>query len=396
MTQYFPLYHFYSTLRTHKDFSLGLEEYFSLIEVFQKDEKYQKDGQQLLNLCRFLWLKPGQSENLFVSLFHQSFEVDKEMNNTSEESKETPTNNDNLENDTLDKEKQEDPTYNPQEEEDEEVFDSNNKTEVEELYLNIIDKNLGQSATTTTEEKLVEDYKIHLLDKHIVLKERQLKQRWRTLKKIVNGRLKNQIDIPSTILQIGQKGVLIEPIFQRETINTASLMTLVDNQGSMVAFKGLTTAFIQTATKGAKIDNTVFYFNNLPKLNEEETDFYLYKSPAHTSHSELIKELQLQLFQQKDIVILIISDGGAARGNLNLDRLNATIQILQVLKYFSFKIVWLNPVPENRWKGTTAALIKDFVPMFEANEKGLKEGIEILRGKIPATSRLFYDEITMD
>ena len=76
--------------------------------------------------------------------------------------------------------------------------------------------------------------------------------------------------------------------------------------------------------------------------------------------------------------------------------MNETVQLLQVIKHFSFKIVWLNPVPEDRWIGTSAALIKDFVPMFTANENGLKKAIEILRGKITANTRLFYEEMILE
>ena len=237
MSQYIPLYQFFQTLRGHKDFSLGLAEYFSLIEVFQKDRKYQKDAQQLLNLCRFLWLKPGQSENLFVSLFRQSFDWREETENEEEDENEELSESDSTEN--------EDQTENEDKENDTDEADENsdleeesaNDLESEDLYLNIINKNVGKSVKTTTEEKLVEPYKIHLLDKHVVLKERQLKQRWRALKKIIEGKLGNEIDIDRTIVKIGQTGFLIEPSFQREKINAASLITLVDNQGSMVAFK---------------------------------------------------------------------------------------------------------------------------------------------------------------
>ena len=394
MSQYIPLYHFFTLLRRHKDFDLGLEEYFSLIEVFQKDTSYLFEEEKLLNLCRFLWLKPGQSENLFINLFRQSLalsQANKEKGDLEKEkNEETPNEVEKEEQDNLN-EQEEDKGNDVAEETDAETDGISNDNE--DLYLNIIKKNLGQSVKTTTEEGLVAPYKIHLLDQHQVIKERQLKQRWRSLKKVVDGRKSNQIDIAATIKNITKKGVFLSPIYQHKKLNRVGLITLVDNQGSMIAFKGLTNALVQTAVKGAKIENTVFYYKNLPKLNEEETDFYVYRAPAHTTYSGLIKELQQHFYKQKDLAILLISDAGAARGNLSLDRLNATIQLLHVLKHFSFKIVWLNPVPANRWHATTASLIKDFVPMMEATEKGLKEAVEILRGKVAANSQLFYDEL---
>ena len=265
MSSNIPLYHFFTTLRGHKDFSLGLAEYFSLIEVFQRDKKYQDDAQQLLNLCRFLWLKPGQSENLFVSLFRQSFEGDNSSDLEKEESEENKL-EDKIDDKSQKEEVKEDEEKNQEEPDEEKEDEIENNGETEDLYLNIINKNVGKSVKKTTEEKLVAPYKIHLLDKHVVLKERQLKQRWRTLKKIVDGNIGNEIDISATIRQVGETGFLLSPVFQKEKNNAANLITLVDNQGSMVAFKGLTNALIQTASKGAKIDTNVFTLKIYRKL----------------------------------------------------------------------------------------------------------------------------------
>jgi len=386
MIQSIPLYHFFTLLRSHNDFSLGLEEYFSLIEVFQKDNSYQTDAQKLLNLCRFLWLKPGQSENPFKANKidlpkeeeKQTTEKHKEKRDKGKESPENKLNNE---------------KNKPMKEEKNQERDKSFDAEPEALYLNIVNEKSGQATSTTSDEDILKPYNIHLLEEHVILKERQLKQRWRTLKKTIDGQANNQLNIPASIQQLTTFGRLLQPVYQKEKLNKARLITLVDNQGSMIAFKGITKALIQTAEKGSKINNTVFYFKNLPRLDDQGEDFYIYHSPAHTKYSTLVKELKQHLHKYKDLALLLISDGGAAKGQLNLDRLQATIELLQVLKQHSFKIAWLNPIPQDRWKMTTASLIQDFVPMFETSEQGLKSAIDILRGKVPANSELFYEDI---
>ncbi|NEO74062.1 MAG: hypothetical protein F6K52_32545 [Moorea sp. SIO3H5] len=42
-------------------------------------------------------------------------------------------------------------------------------------------------------------------------------------------------------------------------------------------------------------------------------------------------------------------------------------------------MAWLNPMPCNRWTGTTAGEIRPLVPMFEFSREGLQNAINVLR-----------------
>ena len=44
-------------------------------------------------------------------------------------------------------------------------------------------------------------------------------------------------------------------------------------------------------------------------------------------------------------------------------------------------MAWLNPMPQERWAGTTAEAIAQQVPMFEFNRAGLEQAIGALRGQ---------------
>lgn len=78
--------------------------------------------------------------------------------------------------------------------------------------------------------------------------------------------------------------------------------------------------------------------------------------------------------------VLIFSDGGAARGCYNSDRLELTEEFLKQFKQRVRYMAWLNPVPKSRWEGTTAGEISRSIPMFECDRIGLQNAIKVLRG----------------
>jgi hypothetical protein len=80
-------------------------------------------------------------------------------------------------------------------------------------------------------------------------------------------------------------------------------------------------------------------------------------------------------------VVLIVSDAGAARGSFESERVERTQVFLNQLKRSVRRYAWLNPMPNHRWKGTTAEDIARLVPMFEMSRRGLDAAIDILRGR---------------
>jgi uncharacterized protein with von Willebrand factor type A (vWA) domain len=84
--------------------------------------------------------------------------------------------------------------------------------------------------------------------------------------------------------------------------------------------------------------------------------------------------------QAKGNSVLIISDAGAARGYYDRRRVAETKAFLKTLSAYTYLYTWLNPMPQNRWRATTAADIADIVPMFPFNREGLNDAVSILRG----------------
>jgi uncharacterized protein with von Willebrand factor type A (vWA) domain len=82
-----------------------------------------------------------------------------------------------------------------------------------------------------------------------------------------------------------------------------------------------------------------------------------------------------------DTSLLIISDAGAARGFRHTSRLRATSDFLFQLRLRTQFIAWLNPFPEDRWTGTSAEVISHLVPMFQMDEDGLSNAVDVIRGQ---------------
>jgi hypothetical protein len=90
----------------------------------------------------------------------------------------------------------------------------------------------------------------------------------------------------------------------------------------------------------------------------------------------VIKEAQEQRrLHRNRTVALTLSDGGAARGGLNPERTLRTRQFFDRLEPCVRRLAWLNPLPPERWLGTSAEEISEFVEMFPLDRDGVKAAL---------------------
>lgn len=203
---------------------------------------------------------------------------------------------------------------------------------------------------------------------------RQMKQSWRYLRKFVRSGPSVEFDVDATVRKIGQDGMLLDPVFVPRRVNRTELLLLIDRDGSMVPFHMLADRLLETAAQGGRLQRTTpYYFHNSP-------DEYLYKAPDFQD-AELLKTVLSRLHRDYGGV-LIFSDAGAARRATNPDRLALTQRFIKQLNQQAKYIAWLNPVPRDRWAGSTAEDIAQLIPMFEFNRQGLHQSISVLQGKV--------------
>ncbi len=228
---------------------------------------------------------------------------------------------------------------------------------------------VAQVASSDTEARAA---RYLLMSDYLPVTKRQMKQSWRFLRQQVREGPLEEVDVEATIDHICRNGFLVEPVRVSRRTNRAELVLLIDTRGSMVPFHALGRRLIQTAERGGRLGRAgVLYFHDCP------TEF-LYSDPAHQKAAAIDRWLVSGGLDRSRI--LIFSDGGAARGQFDRERLALTADFLEKLNRRVRRVAWLNPMPRARWTATTAEAIARLVPMFEVSQQGLHEAIRVLRG----------------
>ena len=210
---------------------------------------------------------------------------------------------------------------------------------------------------------------------YLPVTQRQMKQLWRHLRRMIREGVPTELDVEATIKQIGHQGTFLEPVIVPRRVNRTELLLIIDQDGSMVPFHSLSQRLVETALRGGRLGRSnIYYFHNCPVE-------YLYQDPNH-QQAELIENVLVQLRQERTVV-LIFSDAGAAHGGFNPERVDITGAFVKQLKQSVRYIAWLNPMPRSRWLGTTAGEIAHLIPMYEVNRRGMQDAIDVLRGRSP-------------
>lgn len=211
-------------------------------------------------------------------------------------------------------------------------------------------------------------------DEYFPLTRRQMKQRWRAMRRLVRAGPPTELDIAATIDQIGRQGLLSAPVLMPQRVNRTELLLLLDQDGSMVPFHALGRRLADTAARGGRLGRAgIFFFHNSPAE-------HLYHDPALV---EAVPIEQVVRAASQQAAVLIFSDAGAARGGHSPERVALTRAFLRRLGRDIRHLAWLNPMPRARWQGTSAGEVARMIQMFPMTRRGLSGAIDVLRGRRP-------------
>lgn len=193
---------------------------------------------------------------------------------------------------------------------------------------------------------------------------------WRYLRRMVADGKEDVLDVTATITKVCEQGFFLEPKYCRRERNHADLLLLIDQEGSMTPFHHFTRDLVETSQYESNIQQVrVGYFHNVPAE-------YIYRDSYLT---EKILLESILAAGDGNTSILIVSDGGAARGDRRSQRFSATAEVLWQIKQHTKLIAWLNPIPPERWRGTTAQFIANLLPMYPLDPHGLNQAIADIR-----------------
>ena len=193
---------------------------------------------------------------------------------------------------------------------------------------------------------------------------------WRYLRRMIADGREDVLDVEATIAKVCEQGFFLEPKYSRREQNHADLLLLIDQEGSMTPFHRFTRDLVETAQYESNIHQVrVGYFHNVPAE-------YIYQDTYLTE-----KVLLASILAECDgnTSVLIVSDGGAARGDRRSERFSATAEVLWQIKQHSKLIAWLNPIPPERWQGSTSQFLAHLVLMYPLDPHGLNQAIGEIR-----------------
>ena len=172
-----------------------------------------------------------------------------------------------------------------------------------------------------------------------------VKRTWRSLRRpIVNERLQ-EFDLEATVERIGREGLFIELVQRPVMQKKSDLLVLVDDSNVMLPFAPVIQPLVQMVQDRQISPAQIYRFRQCP------TD-YLYEWQRPLRGEPLAKVLgRLNRFRS---VVMIVSEAGAGSPLYDSERVQRTGQFLAKLLPCVREVLWLNPLPKNRWEGTTA------------------------------------------
>lgn len=359
------LYAFFCKLQSN-GFGLGIEEYKLLLQALREGGEV-RNKKDLKSLCKLLWLKSEMDEPIFNNQFKLSFAAlpfeltPKTIKKETGDDPDAKISADESEplNPELERKSQRKPS-------EQKVKNQSDKpTSSEELQTNSpasavrmeLD-NFAERAQDYEEEGL----KFFMLEKNMLpLAPQNLHAAWRRFNVGYGSALTKQIDIPLTIRNIGRRGFFMQAEYRRKK-NRNQLLALIDRDGSMIAFHEFAETLLESA-RSVLSRNRVerYYFRNAPSGRFVFKDIFQLKTyPV---------DQMLAHNTGTDTVLLIISDGGAARGRFDTSRIEQTTAFLKKARQGISRMVWVNPMPRKRWRRTSAGVIARYIDMYEASEE---------------------------
>ena len=211
-----------------------------------------------------------------------------------------------------------------------------------------------------------------ILDRRPIVSLRALTIIWRRFRAARRDGPKVELDLDATIDQECRLGFLESPVLVPARRNQAKLVLLMDVSNSMLPWRDFQRMVVESL-QGSHLGQVIIYFfHNVPTEVFYERDTLT----RPVAIEKALKEIQ-------NSTLLILSDAGAVRGYHRRERVEESKDFLARVWRQWQPIVWMNPMPADRWKGSSAGKISEltYASMLHLNEEGLVRAIDVLRGK---------------
>jgi uncharacterized protein len=201
---------------------------------------------------------------------------------------------------------------------------------------------------------------------------RSMSYGWRSIRSVRADGPRTVVDVTATVRQVARLGVYGGPVMRRRRVNHGRLVLLVDQQGSMVPFHRWSRDVVETARLDSRLAGvSAFYFYNVPQE-------FVYLDEHLTKPIELAKVLA---GIDGETTVLVVSDGGAARGRRDRMRIRETTRVVGKVRSRTGLVGWLNPMPVDRWERSAAEILAYLLPMGAMDREGFGRVLDEVMGK---------------
>ncbi len=365
--------------------ALGLKEFYVLVQALDQGLG-MSDEQHFKKLVRWLWQKPHHDPQVFQSIMDSSLALIYEK---SAERKEELEEKDDSQigkgpKDTLselDRDKTEQKGRTSSEEDLTSDTQTVPKAALEEDSLIISfekaspdkDKAALQFDIAQLSEEINKEPYL-LKGNYFELGSRQLQQGVRTMRRREVDKSKKLIDLEATIQKVSRQGFLECLEYRYGEKWTTDLTILIDQGDSMIAFEPFSEELISVVQKDKEIKGTVYFFKGTP-YDEVFEDRLQRKGISIDQLSEAPAQS-----------ILVVSDAGAATGRIDEARVEDTVDFLAGIR--KHRVAWLNPMPRERWRKTSAEYIALYTSMFFLDQTELVNVVKLFKAKMKSSTLL--------
>lgn len=244
-------------------------------------------------------------------------------------------------------------------------------------------ESLNKSAVQVAAQRNFRGYRAN-----VIIGVRQFEMALRKLRQLsskVEGP-RNEIDLEETVRETGNKGGMLQLVWDRSRKNTVKVALLMDSGGSMEPYSKLCSQLFTAMNRANHFkDMRFFYFHNCIYQ-------HIYTEPDCFMSSSLRTKDFLQMLDPEYKVILVgdasmapselTMPGGAINYSYNNDEPGIT-WLERIAEHFNHA-VWLNPIPNTFWErgmgNYTTNLIREIFPMYELSVEGLEGAIKKIKG----------------
>ncbi len=197
---------------------------------------------------------------------------------------------------------------------------------------------------------------------------------------------RDELDLDETIRETGDKGGMLQLVWDRSKKNNVKVALLMDSGGSMEPYSRLCSQLFTAMNRASHFkDLRFFYFHNCIYQ-------HIYSEPNCFMRSSLPTEDFLRMLGPEYKVILLgdasmapselTMPGGAIDYSYSNDQPGIT-WLERIAGHFNHS-VWLNPIPNTFWErgmgNYTINVIRTIFPMYELSVEGLEGAIKKLKG----------------